>query len=389
MALFWGSTLVGLAVLTKYSAIVLFPLLVLYLLFQRRLRLVGWVLPAVSLLLLWCALTWFQYGIAHPYYLLSGAHPASTLGFWDKFWAMLVILGSTLFLLPVLLADVLSRRRWRLLGLALTVAVASCLGALAYHGTDLSIQYLFWTFLGAILLVLGCAATLDRGFSLRFWRDNTGRSDLWFLLAWLMTPLLFSLLFAPFQAVRHLLPGLIPLALITFRIWGDRRVSPRSFKIAAAALSVQIVLGFLVGAADFEYASSYRNFAAHARENWTSDSFETWYVGHWGWKFYADQSGFRQIHGNGEFPSAGDIVLWPRRVHIGNVFSGRQDFTERLELLESIPQQGVLPIRTMNFRGASFYAVIRKNIPYRFQTDELEEWRVYQVQSVAGTLVRP
>jgi hypothetical protein len=40
-----------------------------------------------------------------------------------------------------------------------------------------------------------------------------------------------------------------------------------------------------------------------------------------------------------------------------------------------------IPLRTQNFQGASFYAVIGNNIPYRFFQDiDLETLKVYRVK---------
>ena len=39
-----------------------------------------------------------------------------------------------------------------------------------------------------------------------------------------------------------------------------------------------------------------------------------------------------------------------------------------------------LPLRTVNHGGAAFYAVVRNNLPFRFQTLPLEELRVYRVK---------
>jgi hypothetical protein len=276
-----------------------------------------------------------------------------------------------------LVGKALLKGRWWVVSVSAVFSALGCGGAVWYHGSGLGGQYLLWVFVGGLLLSLGCARIVLEGL------DGKSVEDPVFLLAWMGAPLVFSLVFVPFQAVRHVIPALIPLALIAFRGAGGR--NSRALKgVAVAALSLQVVLGLLVSAADFEYAQCYRDFAARASQTWKTDKAHTWFVGHWGWMFYAERAGFRQLHGNQELPPDGDLLLWPKRVHIGRVFSGRADFTDSLELIEERICEAVLPIRTMNFQGAAFYAVVRKNLPYKFQQDVLEEMRVYRVRSVVN-----
>jgi hypothetical protein len=183
----------------------------------------------------------------------------------------------------------------------------------------------------------------------------------------------------PFQAVRHLLPALPPLILLSFRFLKASE-SPWTRKertILIFLLVIQFGLAGVVHLADYEYAASYREFAESVGESDES----IWYVGHWGWKFYADRSGFLQLHRDGPYPSPGDLLLWPEKVHIGLVFQNARGLQDRLELVSRNSYEGVIPVRTMDGdAGAGFYSVGRGKLPYRFFPEgPVEVMRIYRV----------
>ncbi len=372
-----GAFLCGLATITKYSAVVSLPLLALYLILKRRIRLAAWTTPALIPLAGWCLLTGLEYGWAHPLYLLSGTHPTRTFPFLDQAFSAVAIVGSCLLLaLPLGVAAFRSRRTvfYEATAWALTVCVALWL----YRGAEPRPQALFWTLCGAIVLWIalrGGLAGAGRNGASGEWGDSL------FLFAWASGFLLFSVSLTPFQAVRHVLPALAPLTVLAFRFLD--RTAPIGAKAPATlvlCLLLQSGLAAAVNWADLSYAASYRDFADYAAGRWKREAGAIWYVGHWGWKHYADRAGFRQLHREGPFPKQGDLLLWPERVHIGDVFKGWPGYAQQLELIESREYDSALPIRTMNFKCAAFYAVVRDNIPYCFQTGPLERMRAYRLK---------
>lgn len=381
-----GSALCGLAALTKYSAAVGIPLLAVYPLLKGRRRCVFWIWPAAGLLAGWIAMSWFLYGQAHPFYLLTGQHPNSPTPLLGKFSGAMTTVGSAVFLTPALIAACGRRRR-----VAAGAAAAAVVMSLWALGPAPGAQYLFWVVVGAAFLFLCLfAGAVDSAplFSTRTWADpeRAGAvSDSAFLLTWAAACLAFSVLFVQFQAVRHLIPAVAPLVLLSFRALGrtrHRSALSRWTEGAGVAvlLCLQISAGLLVGFADSQYASAYRDFARNAAGRWKSERFVTWYVGHWGWMHYAQRAGFRQMHRDGPLPQPGDVLLWPERVHVGDAFARSGDLRERLELIEAREYGSRLPVRTMNFRCAAFYALVRRNLPYCVQTIPLETMRVYRVR---------
>jgi hypothetical protein len=183
----------------------------------------------------------------------------------------------------------------------------------------------------------------------------------------------------PFQAVRHLLPALPPLILLCFKFLNSSKatVSGNRKPLLSLLVTIQLMIAVGVHLADYEYADTYREFAGTVE----NDEIPIWYVGHWGWMFYADRSGFRQLHRDGPFPEEGDLLLWPQKVHIGRVFQNEYGLRDRLELVSSKVYEGFVPIRTMDRKsGAGFYSVGRGKLPFRlFPEGPVEVMHTYRV----------
>ena len=200
--------------------------------------------------------------------------------------------------------------------------------------------------------------------------------DSMFLLFWSLVFLAFSVSLVPFQAVRHVLGGLVPAVLLCFRTGCE--ISATARKGLLLLVGGHLLLALSVAWSDMEYANVYRDFAREVSQQHPEQ--EIWFLGQWGWHFYAQQSGFRQMHGNRDFPSSRSLVVWPRRVFVGRVFAQNRDFLESLQLIDTRDVYSTLPIQTISFPEASFYAVVRRTVPFVFSRDPIETLRVYRVE---------
>jgi len=111
----FGALFVGLAVLTKYSSASLIPVMGLYLLLHRRWRQMLWLLIPTGLLGLWCLHNGHYQGEPHIWLLMR--QRADNFFGWHYAWqekglAGLTILGSSLFLLPVVIVAWLRKWTW-------------------------------------------------------------------------------------------------------------------------------------------------------------------------------------------------------------------------------------------------------------------------------------
>jgi hypothetical protein len=194
----------------------------------------------------------------------------------------------------------------------------------------------------------------------------TSQHIILFLRLWLLIALAAAVWGVPFQAMRHLLYALPPLILI-LTPWAGRN---------APLLFAQGVLCLAVIAADYDYAIRYKRGAAAYAELFAGE--RVWYAGSWGWMFYAEQHGFRKLLPDGTGLERGDIVIIPERVYKGKT---PPDLHKHLILLDETPCYPIVPMRTMDFRGAAYYALIRTNAPFRFtlrRDEPLEIRRAYR-----------
>jgi hypothetical protein len=388
-----GALLVGLAGLAKYTALIGVLLVALYTLQQRAYGALGWLTLALVPIAGWSALNLWADGEVHLVYLWQERRGSAPLG--AKLLPGVVGLGaSTLLWLGVrrrFKAALGDGWRWKVALLALAAAGVVGWYHLQFAGQPMYLQSLLWLVAGVIVLGLavGVGWFKDSPPSIRFpplregnragenavppaSRGNlkegvsTSQHITLFLRLWLLIALAAAVWGAPFQAMRHLLYALPPLILI-LTPWVGRN---------APLLLAQGVLCLAVIAADYDYAVCYQRGAAAYAERFSGE--RVWYAGSWGWMFYAEQHGFRKLLPDGAGLQRGDIIIIPERVYKGKM---PPDLHQHLILLDETPCLPTLPLRTMDFRGAAYYALIRTNAPFRFtlRMDEpLETRRAYR-----------
>ena len=379
-----GALLVGLAGLAKYTALIGVLLVALYTLQQRAYGALGWLTLALVPIAGWSALNLWADGEVHLVYLWQERRGSAPLG--AKLLPGVVGLGaSTLLWLGVrrrFKAALGDGWRWKVALLALAAAGVVGWYHLQFAGQPMYLQSLLWLVAG--VFVVGLAVGVgslrnaltpspsptgwERGAGIPLSR-SAGEGDIGgegFLRLWLLIALAAAVWGVPFQAMRHLLYALPPLILI-LTPWAGRN---------APLLFAQGVLCLAVIAADYDYAVRYKRGAAVYAELFAGE--RVWYAGSWGWMFYAEQHGFRKLLPDGKGLQRGDIVIIPERVYKGKM---PPDLHKHLMLLDETPCYPLTPLRTMDFRGAAYYALIRTNAPFRFtlQRDEpLEIRRAYR-----------
>jgi hypothetical protein len=375
----------GVAILTKYSAIVLVPLLLLYPLLHRRFRDCLYAALPLLLLGLWSLHNQIVYGETQVGLLLTRDWgPLRSLE--DNLCGLPVIAGSLLYLAPALLVAGFATRdrvaRW----LPLVLLAVWWLTRRYLEGFADS-QYLFWS-LGGTTLIYFCAAEgLRGGLPLRRDLADARAADSLFLFAWLCAPLLFSVIFVPFQAVRHMLPALLPLSLLGLRALsraaGGGRLPVWGRASLAGLVVLQATVALLVAASDYEHADAYRRAAAEIAARYADLPVETWYIGHWGWLFYGERAGLRALHPDGPYPRRGDYVVQPVNYYNGALPTPRRG-VPRLDKVDVLSFPRRIPIRAMHPAGAGFYAMYSRRpqnlpgLPYRLLPDyPLESFDIY------------
>ena len=271
-----------LAALAAYQAVVMIPILWVYLWLHDRKWRAGWIVsltPAVTLV------AWQAFERAS-----TGELPAAVLaGFFQTYGlqsierklsnaaALTAHLGWLVFPLLALVAFRAGR-------LGLLAVAAAAAGAVFIDPHPL-----FWLSFGAsLLLLLHCAR-------------SSGRGE--FLSAWILLFFAASLVLFFAGSARYLLPIAAPVALLA-----SVRLAHRPAWLYAA-FGVQLLVGLSLALVNYQHWDGYRQFARSlAREAATR---RVWINGEWGLRYYFEaEGGLALLRGQAVQP--GDIVVWSR-----------------------------------------------------------------------------
>jgi 4-amino-4-deoxy-L-arabinose transferase-like glycosyltransferase len=363
-----AGVLAGLAVLTKYSAITLLPLLAI--LSILRTRKLGWWLPGLAVPVLMLAgyelITARMYGRGLFFAAVHYAH-ATRIEF-PGGWRASVIIGLAFgggSLLPLLFfAPWLWRRRAMLAGgivmlgglfttfrLWNNVELDSAAPGLMKHW-DFLIQVVLLTAGGLHLLLLVLAEAWRR-------RDIVAL----ILALWIADTIYFATVLNWTVNVRSFLP-LVPAAaiLIVRRLeacrgtfMADGRLLWPLIPAAAIALSI--------AAADYQLANSARMAAAQIVEKYKSTSHTVWFSGHGAFQYYMEKLGGRPIDVERSLLQPGDTVVVPEIGAYITLPAGSVGWIEDLEFS---------PFSWMNLMGdtengaAGFYGANFGPVPFSF-----------------------
>lgn len=264
-----AAMLFALAALAAYQAVVLVPILAVYLLLHHARWIPGWAALASPAAVL-AAWQLFEK-------LTSGAMPAGVLaGHFESYGfqalankldnAVALTVHSGWLLFPLLaLAAFWQVPRWaRVAVIALALAAA----------VQLDPHPLFWfTFLCGLFVVLWCVVRTAEP------RDP----DELFLAAWVAIFFAAALVLFFAGSARYLLPMAAPVALLA-----SRNLSHRPRWLAAGCV-VQFLLSLSLSVVNYQHWDGYRDFVASLREEFTQR--RVWVNAEWGLRYYAEAEG--------------------------------------------------------------------------------------------------
>jgi 4-amino-4-deoxy-L-arabinose transferase-like glycosyltransferase len=283
--------LVGLAILTKYTAVLFVPFFLLGSLMKRRPLSLLALLPPILLLGLWCLHNQWMYGRLHVSSHGIVFRPDLWMG---RFYSVLRIIGSVSIFFPIA-CWALMRRGWMYL-LLLGVLASISLGiawsdwnqALDWYlqrkrtmPPGLAPFFMLFTSLGAFTLL---TFSTDRLLSTRQFSLSADEHQ-WEL--WIVVLVLFNIVSVPFNAVRHLLILFMALTWLSARL--ADRLQLRTLPTVVVLLSTS--LSYLLAAGDYEYANGYRQFAQTEIRGAKHQVGKIWITGTWGYKYYAEREG--------------------------------------------------------------------------------------------------
>jgi hypothetical protein len=256
-----------LASMTGYQAILVTPILALYLWFNANRRWGNWLVVAAPVVTI---AAWQLYER-----VTSGRLPLAVLhGYTSEYGlesfekkvrsALALTVHAGWIVFPVLAVIAFWPRRRVVLGVI--VVASACLAVLDYNP-------LFWASFGIGLMVL------SRCVSLLWSRDIDER----FLAAWAVVFFAGALAGAFAGSERYLLPIAAPVAILTGRFLAAR---PRWL---FAGFAAQCCVSLALAMVNYQHWNGYRQFVARHRDE--IQSHRTWVASEWGLRFYAESQG--------------------------------------------------------------------------------------------------
>jgi hypothetical protein len=352
-----AAILAAAAGLTKYFAVSLVPLFLLYALLKKR-PFERWLPPLllpVAVLAIYDLATARMYGkgLLRAAMFYASTAKVQPPPFADRVLHLLLFTGGCA--LFVVVAALLSRY----LRIALVVALIIG-GVWAWAaGGDVPVQKAL--FVAAALVALTFAA-------LDVWKRRDAESIL--LAAWIAGTLLFAGYFNWTLNGRALLPMIPPLAIIVARQLASESV--RSSWITAAAV-IGIIASILVAWGDLRLANAGREATRTVYSRYGSDGHTIWFEGHWGFQYYMQNLGAHPLDFN-QTVHREDLLVIPQ--NSVNPF----EQTPPHRVLEPIVIPLGLPASTMqSARGAGFYSDLKGPMPFVFGTAAQEEYSVLRL----------
>jgi 4-amino-4-deoxy-L-arabinose transferase-like glycosyltransferase/tetratricopeptide (TPR) repeat protein len=312
-----AGVLAGLAMLTKYSAVTLLPLLPSLSILRTRKLGWGWLGVAVPLMML-AGYEWMTFRMSGEGLFLAAMHYAQTSRSLSADWKAGDIMGLAFAggsLLPLLFFAPFLWRRQALLAGGLAVfglvlgtfclvdhlwLVRSWDDPQLMNHWGFVLQLTLLTAAGLHLLLLTAADVWQR-------RDTISTT----LGLWIMSGFLFASVLNWTVSARSFLPLAPAVAILLVR----RLDAIRGNFMAGGWMmwplipSAAITLGLVM--ADYRVADSARTAAQQIAAQYTPPNHKLWFEGHWGFQYYLEKLGGRPLDVARALLQPGDVVVVP------------------------------------------------------------------------------
>jgi 4-amino-4-deoxy-L-arabinose transferase-like glycosyltransferase len=402
-----GAAIGGLAALTKYFALGVFPLLVVYTVIRglaekRPVRSIVSLLPLVvgaALIGIWHLWSQSLYGVSHINGAAKYAQQISQPDF-GRYYSAVAFLGGCL-VWPL----VIGFWRCRLVG-RLLLTIAAVFGAFGLwvvmedkDGAERVTNYVqmltdnpLLYILGAVFVAAGMAAIyLTLRHLWQRWRDPGA----WLLACWVFGALVFLAAINWTVAARNVLPAVPPLALLAAMLPGPGRKKrarqtsadveqPLNRAVLAGAAVAGLALALVAAWADFSWANTVRQRATELTAGLKQDGRTIYFMGHWGFQYYMEEHGAVALDSNARM-SNHDVLVCPQ-----NNTNVDWRVVRPLSQVKELQEPSSWMARLGDPRaGAGFYTIIFGPLPITFSADNSDGYRVYAMKDTAIAPPRP
>jgi len=376
-----------LGVFISYQVLSAVPLLFAYAYIQRRLSLLA-ILPFVLPLSSFASYAAWHISILGmlPRFSYGVGEPLAWYSIIQKGSSVFAAVGGALVFFAVLLRVLLAKRWDFLVYLAFLVPLWMSV-FIQYLGGKYSIGA---AILAILFIPLGILL-LYRVFADSWNRLEVtalaGQADNVLLLLWLAGVLFYLVVLLPYASVRYLLPAFPPMILFFVRLVEDRLSGRLARDTLIAAVVATASAGLLVAAADYQLATANRDFASREAvaygEVATAEGHQIWFVGEFGYRYYMEQQGFRELPKDTVVPE-GDLII---QSPLADPRPFSEEMRNRVELVDTLGYAGPVPLRTISYSAkAGFYGHFWGMLPWSIAWGNTEEYLVYRVTAPQESL---
>ena len=363
----------GLAMQTKYTGVVA-PILILILAILHRRWLWGILagLLASMLFLSWEFFLLYRYGASHFLTALSG-HPALNAREPPILWGLwlLTLVGGVGFPIATYLLSGSRRSSWlATASVALTVCafwtasrVSLPPGPVPDVG-EAPAAFLIYALLGGVLVATFGISLRTRftGHTLGEWSGEDRRYDL-FLASWLVVEIVLFFVLSPFPAARRVVGLCLVLTLIAARVLaGAQGAASKPQRVARMGVCWGVFCGLMFYAVDLSDARAQRRSVENVQK-WIQaqpESGTVWFVGHWGFQFYAQGWGMKPVIPGSSSLAEGDWLVVPE----GIARQAVQLDAQRLSQVALIEERSRLPWSSLPAFYAGPFPLAKQNSPH-------------------------
>lgn len=330
-----GFGIFSVALLTKYTALFLFPALI-WAALKNRFHLALALLP-IAALLFWGLFNLFDVGQVH---ILN--RPANGRGMVPSPNLAAGLVGAMgAFAAPLAGLLVLGHRRGWLWGLLWVLATLGF--AMIARTADAAVSG-WYLVANGVLFAAALLVALSAGWRILLlagsaWNERKALRDCYAenfaeatLALWLIGGTGFLITFPQFTASRHALLLAVPLFILALR---TKEVTPVRFAVPSI-VAIWAAFALFIFANDLSFASFYKrsaNQSAVLASDQALGQARMFTRGHWGWQWYSRGIGLTQVDSERTQFRAGDILVDPVGISAQQI-----DDMDKFEVLESIKE---------------------------------------------------
>jgi 4-amino-4-deoxy-L-arabinose transferase-like glycosyltransferase len=347
---FWAGWAVALALLVKYTSLVIIVIFILVIVYRRDWKSAWYLLIPFGAIILWSAFNYYDIGAIH----ILGRNVLTTLSDQQYAYRMISVVAGLGLIAPSTLMFLWPRRTNLLEKIFLGCSALASLGIFLFilNQGYAKIYAVVWTILfgQGIVILLICILIIYRQFSTpELKHKRKEKEKIGILSLWIIGTIFFIVQFAPFIAVRHILLILPPVLLLLGNFIEQNNIRDTA-KITAVIVTAFI--GMIFSISDYHYADLNRNYAIKIKSTLPTDA-RIWQVGHWGWQWYAKKQGMLQYDLGQSELRIGDYLVIPEFIDRQQIAIPVHLSLQNVGKLE-VPDSFILSIQTLPLYSYSF-----------------------------------